>query len=263
MKRYEEIDILKGIAVLCMIIFHFFYFPNKYGFKEIEYDTTLLKTIAKIAQFIFIGSVGINLTLSKEKSKEKNINNKEFIKKSFKRISKLIFFAVLITISTYFIFGDRFVKFGILHFIAFASLLLFYIADNKNLVYILLTLSILVYYLTQKHENIFYSVPEKFAFVSGLYNNKFTSIDHFPIFPWIIVVLFGILIGHLIKENEPEIPKKIKDNLVFSSLGGIGKLSLEIYVVHWIVLYFIYCIIYSKYIRKNNASKLIDSTVSP
>ena len=25
MKRYEEIDILKGVAVICMIIFHFFY----------------------------------------------------------------------------------------------------------------------------------------------------------------------------------------------------------------------------------------------
>ena len=57
MKRYEEIDILKGIAVICMVVFHFFYFPNKYGFKEIEYDTPLLKTIAKIAQFIFIGSL--------------------------------------------------------------------------------------------------------------------------------------------------------------------------------------------------------------
>ena len=32
MKRYEEIDILKGVAVICMIIFHLFYFPNQYGF---------------------------------------------------------------------------------------------------------------------------------------------------------------------------------------------------------------------------------------
>ena len=58
--RYPEIDILKGVAVICMVIYHFFYFPNQYGFKEIKYDTYLLETIAKIAQFIFIGSVGIN-----------------------------------------------------------------------------------------------------------------------------------------------------------------------------------------------------------
>ena len=39
MKRYDEVDIMKGIAVICMIIFHIFYFPNQYGFQEIEYDT--------------------------------------------------------------------------------------------------------------------------------------------------------------------------------------------------------------------------------
>ena len=39
--RYVEIDIVKGIAVICMIIFHLFYFPNQYGFKEIKYDTEI------------------------------------------------------------------------------------------------------------------------------------------------------------------------------------------------------------------------------
>ena len=59
MKRYEEVDILKGIAVISMVIFHIFYFPNQYGFKEIEYDTVPLKITAKVAQIIFIKCVGI------------------------------------------------------------------------------------------------------------------------------------------------------------------------------------------------------------
>jgi len=249
MKRYEEIDILKGIAVICMVIFHFFYFPNKYGFKEIEYDTPILKTIAKVAQFIFIGSVGVNLTLSKDNSKNKN--DKEFIKKNLKRILKLVFLAGIMSLITYFIFGDNFVKFGILHFIAFASLILFYIVDDLKIVYTLLILALLVYYLILKNPTIFAGVPEKLAFVSGFYNLKFDSIDHFPIFPWIIVVLIGILMGNYIKENKPEIPQKIKDNFVISSVANLGKKSLEIYTLHWVVLYFIYCIIYSKFMRKN------------
>ena len=57
MTRYDIIDVLKGIAVICMVIFHIFYFPNQYGFKEIRYDTNVLKIIAKIAQIIFIISV--------------------------------------------------------------------------------------------------------------------------------------------------------------------------------------------------------------
>jgi uncharacterized membrane protein len=251
MKRYEEIDILKGIAVICMVIFHLFYFPNKYGFKEIEYDTSTLKTIAKIAQFIFIGSVGINLVLSKEASKNKNETKQEYIKNNLKRVLKLVFLAGLMSLFTYFIFGDNFVKFGILHFIAFASLILFYIVDDLKIVYTLLILALLVYYLILKNPTIFAGVPEKLAFVSGFYNLKFDSIDHFPIFPWIIVVLIGILMGNYIKENKPEIPQKIKDNFVISSVANLGKKSLEIYTLHWVVLYFIYCIIYSKFMRKN------------
>ena len=85
MNRYEEIDLLKGIAVICMIIFHLFYFPNQYGFKEIEYDTTMLSTIAKIAQFIFITCVGINLVLANQ-----NKTNDEKLQLNLKRILKQV-----------------------------------------------------------------------------------------------------------------------------------------------------------------------------
>ena len=83
MKRYEEVDILKGIAVICMIIFHLFYFPNQYGFKEIEYDNLPLKTTAKIAQVIFITCVGINLVFSYYISQEKKKVQKNILKKIF------------------------------------------------------------------------------------------------------------------------------------------------------------------------------------
>ena len=64
MNRYIEIDILKGVAVFCMIFFHIFNYANQNGFKELEYDTQLLKIIAKVAQIIFITCVGINLVIS-------------------------------------------------------------------------------------------------------------------------------------------------------------------------------------------------------
>ena len=263
MKRYEEIDILKGIAVICMVVFHFFYFPNKYGFKEIEYNTDFLNTIARIAQFIFIGSVGVNLTLSKEKSNEKEEDKSEFIKKNIKRVVKLVFLALLMSLFTYFIFGDKFVKFGILHFISFASLALFYFVDDLKIMYTLLILSILVYYLIKNNPEVFRSIPEKIAFVSGFYNNKYESVDHFPIFPWIIVVLIGVIVGHYIKKKKNIFPKNIKENVVVSSIGKIGASSLEIYSVHWIVLYVIYCIIYSKWVREKYISSLVDPTVTP
>ena len=45
--RYDTIDFLKGIAIILMIIFHIFYFPNVYGYTEFKWNTPLLKIILK------------------------------------------------------------------------------------------------------------------------------------------------------------------------------------------------------------------------
>ena len=124
MKRYDEIDILKGIAVVCMVVFHLFYFPNQYGFKEFEYDTITLKTVAKIAQIIFITCVGINLVFAKKKNKDTSYH--------LKRIGKIAFYAVLMSLFTYYVFQEKFVKFGILHFVAVSSLLLIMFVDDTE-----------------------------------------------------------------------------------------------------------------------------------
>lgn len=247
--RYREIDILKGIAVVCMVTYHFFYFPNQYGFKEIKYDTPFLQTIAKIAQFIFIGSVGINLTLSKQKSVKENEDEDEYTHKNIKRVIKIFFFAIFMTLFTYIILGDKYVKFGILHFIAFSSLLLFKFVDNVSLIQILTIISVFIYYLILKKPDIFKIFPSFPSFILGFYNDKYTSVDHFSIFPWIIILLLGVIIGNIIKDNKPELPHFIKNTVISESFEKIGSKSLEIYAIHWIVLYFIFCQIYGKKIR--------------
>ena len=146
MKRYEEIDILKGIAVICMIIFHFYYFPNQYGFKEIEYDTINLKVIANLAQIIFITCVGINLVFAKENNKNAGVH--------LQRVGKIVFYAVLMSIFTYIVFKEKYVKFGILHFIAFSSLILFPFVDNIETMKIITAFFVLLYLLTVSYTHL-------------------------------------------------------------------------------------------------------------
>lgn len=247
--RYREIDILKGIAVICMITFHLFYFPNQYGFKEIKYDTKTLAIIAKIAQIIFIISVGINLHLSKKSSIEKEESKTEYIKKSLERILKITILAVMMSVFTYFIFGEKYVKFGILHFIALSSLLFFNFSDNINPMQIILIGCIFIFYLLIKTPELFNSLPSKLSFLLG-FNKGYQSIDHFPIIPWIILIIIGIVIGNYISHYKIKSIVPEKDNIILNKLEILGKNSLEIYAIHWVVLYFIFCIVYSKIIRK-------------
>lgn len=243
MNRYIEIDILKGIAVFCMIFFHIFYYANNYGFKEFEYNTFLFKLIAKIAQIIFITCVGINLVLSKKASEKKKESKKMYIMKSIKRIIKLAFFAICMSLFTYFIFGDKYVKFGILHFISLSSLLLFMFVDKEYIIKIIIGILSIIY-IINKTDILTNVLPSPVGFIVGL-NYNYSSIDHFPIIPWMILMCIGILIGNYIVTYDPE-PIIIKKNDNFTLLEETGKHSLEIYAIHWLVLYAIFTFIYPK-----------------
>jgi uncharacterized membrane protein len=245
MTRYEGVDIIKGVAVVFMIIFHIFYFPNQCGFKEIEYDTTLLKCIAKISQFIFITCVGINLVFSNQ-----NKSSEETMKSNLIRIAKIMVLAILMSLFTYFVFGDKYVKFGILHFVALSSLLLFMFVNDKKIIILILGILCGLYVLNNSHPEYFKNVSDPIAFIMGFYNNKYKSIDYFPIIPWMILICIGILIGHFIIENDVKIHGEISKNPISKVLEKTGQYSLEIYVIHWLVLYAVFCQIYPKYIRK-------------
>jgi len=248
--RYEFIDILKGVAVILMIIFHIFYFPNQYGFKEFNYDTNTLNIVAKVAQIIFITGVGINIYLSYKNSKTKE----EFYEKQLKRIFKLLAFAIFITIFSYFIFGDKFVKFGILHFMAIASLLLLLFVDNQKAIIGIIFVALILKVLIEQDPSMFLFVPKKLAFITGFYSS-YSAVDHFSIIPWISYVCAGLLIAKYVSEkkiNPPQIYKKLKETNIVKGIQWCGKKSLEIYIIHWIVLYVFFAHIYPKFKTNNN-----------
>ena len=242
--RYESIDILKGVAVIFMLIFHIFYFPNQYGYKEFNYDTTTLNLMARIAQIIFITGVGINIYLSYENSK----NKEEFYEKQLKRIFKLLSLAIFITLFSYYIFGDKFVKFGILHFMAIASLILMLFVDNQKVLIGIIFIALILKVLIKQDPNMFLFVPKKLAFISGLYS-RYSAVDHFSIIQWISYVCAGLLIAKYASKKEinpPQIYKKLKETKIVKCVQWCGKKSLEIYIIHWILLYIFFAHIYPK-----------------
>ena len=105
--RFESIDLIKGVAVIFMIIFHIFYFPNAYGYKEFNYNTKTLTFMARIAQIIFITGVGLNMYISyksdQEKIKKEKKEKSQFLKKQLFRTTKLTLIAIFISVFSYFV----------------------------------------------------------------------------------------------------------------------------------------------------------------
>jgi uncharacterized membrane protein len=237
MKRFDDIDILKGIAIICMIIFHYYYYPTQLGISGYDYNTNALYITAKVAQVIFILCSGMNLSISYENNKE---NIEEYYSKQQYRFLKLSLFALLLSYLSYLLVGSSFVKFGILHFMAAMALINYRFIYSQIYIHSSLVIAFIITLVIQLQPSLLRWVPKQIAFILGFYNESYSSVDHFPIFPWSILYLMGIILGKVRYTMGPLMMNTVIKTFFNYTLIPIGKYSLEIYMFHWFALYILF-----------------------
>lgn len=246
-KRIPQIDIIKGFAVILMVIFHYFYlgsFLEKLNLPLSESYTGIYFILAKSAHTIFILMVGFNLSLSRFNSKN---NISIFYKKQLIRSLEIAILAIVVSALSYLAFSENWIKFGILHFIAISILLALPFANKPNLSITLATFLLIIYfYITLgAFVNFHDIIPGHIAFILGIYNPGIYSYDYFSIIPYFSVILLGIYFCHTMYDEDNRRLKyleflnyiKFKNYLIF-----LGKHSLAIYFIHYIILYFYFYI---------------------
>ena len=118
------------------------------------------------------------------------------------------------TLFSYYVFGaDKFIKFGILHFISFSSLLLFMFVGQPKVIISLLVFVTALFTLKNMNPSLFLNVNPKIAFISGFYS-KWNAIDHFPLVPWLILICFGILVGDVFLKYKSTLFPSIQDSFI-------------------------------------------------
>ena len=247
-KRFFEIDFIKGIATIFMIIFHFFYLMYFMNIKKFNIDNGILNFFARSAHSIFILMVGVNIAISYKKIKEKykEFNNDEFmniyIGKTFKRAMYLLLFGFIMTLLSYLGFGNLFIKFGIFHFIGISLLLSILVTPYKYNPMIATGIILVLYSLINysKINNVLSTSCENmplFCFISGLYNVKYSSLDYFPIIPFFGLMTLGITIGNYmytdkkrnyLNEDESKSLETLLDNNIVKNLTCVGSNSFKI-----------------------------------
>lgn len=209
-KRFFEIDLLRFIAIILMIIFHFIYDLNVYGKYNINYYSDGWRAVGEISGFCFIFVSGLSCGFSQHIAT---------------RGVKIFSFGMLITITTYFAIGDEYVRFGILHLLGIS--ILFYLILNKLNTKKLLLLSIIAYLIGMLEKgkviNTFLLLP------FGLYYRGFESVDYYPIFPYIAYFILGIIAYRVFYQRGRKI---ISHNIQIPLITKISKYSLWIYLLH-------------------------------
>lgn len=226
MTRFWELDFLRGIAIIMMVIFHLLWDLNYFNFLEISLYTGFWGYFQKATAGLFLFLVGVVLTISYNRRKENSVQ--KFLKRGL-----LVFGAGLIlTIFTLIAFPEQFIYFGILHLIGVSIILSIPLINRKylNLVVGLIIISLGTFV------NLF-SLKVPYMVWLGL-DMPTQTLDFFPVIPWFGVVLLGLFAGNMLYENgarKIEIQKEEPKNLGF--IGFLGKNSLLIYFIHQPILF--------------------------
>lgn len=244
MDRIYEIDIVRGFAVIAMVIFHYFYIFYLMGESDTAVSNSLVACLANFAHITFIILFGVNLALSYQRNKEKGAKDDDYFGKQMKRALTFYIIGAIVTLFTYLIFPHKYVVFGIFHFLATSIILSQFFVENKTTAVLGLVIFYLVYSVAQTDQynilNRCYNSP-LFCFVTGLGNTQYNSIDHFSLLPYFMFVLIGIILGHTYfdKGNRRFKYLENKDSKYFTIIKKIGQNSIPIYIMHWFILYYL------------------------
>lgn len=235
--RFWEIDTLRGIAIIMMVIYHIIYDINFFKVYEINLESPLIILFLYPIGTIFLLLVGISLTLSYSRV-EKKYSNQKLIKKFVFRGLKIFCLGLIITIITYFYLDRGFVVFGILHCIGI-SIIVSYPLLRYRFLNLFLGLVFILFGIFLR----LFSFDFNYLLWLGFIPENFYTVDYFPLLPWLGVVLIGIFLGNIL---YPNYTRKYdlddySDIRIVKFLSFLGRYSLFIYFIHQpIIIGFIY-----------------------
>lgn len=218
-QRLLLIDALRGIAIAMMVAFHFCFDLSYFGLADFNFyeDSFWLNARTLIlSSFLFL--VGVSLVLATRSGL--------ILTRYLRRLGYLLAAALLVSVATWWMFAERFVFFGVLHFIALASVLglLFVRAGWLNLV-----LGVALILAANRYQSPWFDEPGRRWI--GLMTHKPPTEDYVPLLPWFGVVLLGIFAGpamrRLARRWQPHSAASPLDWLAFA-----GRHSLLIYLLH-------------------------------
>ncbi|HEX9902318.1 MAG TPA: heparan-alpha-glucosaminide N-acetyltransferase [Acidobacteriota bacterium] len=219
--RIWEIDFLRGLSIILMVFYHVGYDLSELaGIKTLlGVEINLSSLFLSIAQYFFAGLFiilcGISSTLSR--------NN-------IRRALKLLGVAVIITAATMIYNSSSAIHFGILHCLGI-GILIYGLMFEKSRPLACAAAAATVFGLSVALALFVRNVPVRFNWLLplGITSNTYTSLDYFPLLPWLGVYLAGTALGKSIYfQKRSLIPKRLPETFINTA----GRHSLLIYVVH-------------------------------
>ncbi len=228
-QRFWEIDFLRGIAIIMMVLYHLLYNLHYFAHYNVNVYSGFWMYFARTTATTFIFLVGVSLSVSFSRTKKIHKDRNKLFMKYFRRGLKVFSWGLMITLVTWVFLREGFVIFGILHLIGISIILAY---PFLKLRYWNLLVGLFCIFLGAYLKGLVFN----FYWLSwlGFRPAQFYSVDYFPLLPWFGVVLIGIFFGNLLYSDCSR-RFQLVDLSFFSGIKVfcfLGKHSLLIYLLH-------------------------------
>lgn len=170
--RVWEIDFVRAVAIMFMVAFHFLWDLQQFTELDLIYWDSVEKISNGAVVFMFISAISSG-----------------FSREPFKRGLMVFGVGLGVSVVTYFIFPDTYVRFGILHFLGVAMMLFPLLKRLNNIV--LLGLAVVSVILGFVFTDLRFSNGLLLPF--GIRYNGYNSVDYYPLFPYLAASILGVI----------------------------------------------------------------------
>lgn len=231
--RYTALDILRWISVFGMIFFHANYLLE-YVFNQdvISLWDGFWMILRYMVVITFISLAGFVSVLSLQKNSIDMI-----IQKTLKRTVILSLLAMSVTLVTYLFIPEFGISWGILHFLALASLIGIFTVRSWYLAFILGVLVIVFPYVVSL------DITSVFLIPIGFPPWDYVSADYYPLIPWFGYYFIGQGISYIFIRYQllSYLDWQLSEHSFFTFLG---RNALVIYMIHVPILYGLFWMIW-------------------
>ena len=210
-QRYGEVDVLRAIAIVLMVLFHLVYDLKEFAELNIDYQAPLWFFIGKTSALLFIFISGLSSGFSSSPVRRGLI---------------VLFYGMVITVVTYLFMKEEYVRFGILHFLGVTMILspIIFRLSSRTLWGLVGSFALLGFWFKGQVLKTSLFLP------FGLMYDGFSSLDYYPLFPYLAVTILGILAYRRFyaRQTEPPVPFRLN----FELAKWLSRNSLGIYLIH-------------------------------
>jgi len=234
--RYPEIDVWRGLAVLGMVLQHsveigLFFHTGNPGYVYADAWIEVVRAIGRVSAVSFLLLVGMSAHLSYLRREAKGASALHQYKHFFLRGCLIFGWGMVITGISWWLFPEGYIRFGILHLIGLA------VAVAPVAMYTWVRRLLLVLAVALPHLIPQFQPNSELWALLGRYPQQFSSLDHWPIIPWLAVVLVGIEIGRwmypsAVRRVLPLLKTIYHVAQTRTRLIWIGQHALLIYLTH-------------------------------